>query len=245
MDELTVDALTRDFTIVQRRRGHRTSVDDLLTAWYATRGDPPATMLDLGSGIGSVGLSLAWVYPAAHLTAIEVQDVSYELLCENVRRNNLAERVHTIHGDLRELGPGQFDLVTGSPPYFDVRNGIVSADPQRAGARFELRGDVRDYCRAAARTMRERFVFCFPTAQLSRALAAIDESGLVLHRRRDVIPREGLSPLFTLFECRSTPTQPLVEPPFVVRDREGVHTEEMTNARAVFGMRDQRTSRTS
>ena len=52
MGELTLDALTRDFRIYQRRRGHRTSVDDLLTAWYATRGPTPCTMLDLGTGTG-------------------------------------------------------------------------------------------------------------------------------------------------------------------------------------------------
>jgi tRNA1Val (adenine37-N6)-methyltransferase len=241
-DELTVDALTADFQIVQRRRGHRTSVDDLLTAWYATEGDAPRTMLDLGTGIGSVGLYLAWVYREAQLTAIEVQDVSYALLLENVQRNRLSDRVHTIHGDLRTLGEGQFDLVTGSPPYFDVRNGIVSADPQRAGARFELKGDVRDYCLAARRNLARdaRFVFCFPTAQLTRALSAIDDGGLVLRRRRDVVPKEGLAPLFTLFECRLQPTPTTVEPPFVVRDAAGVHTEEMTAARATFGMRDQR-----
>lgn len=247
-DELTVDALTAEFHIVQRRRGHRTSVDDLLTAWYATEGEQPRTILDLGTGIGSVALYLAWVYRDALLTAIEVQDVSYALLEQNVERNGLRDRVRTIHGDLRALGDGEFDLVTGSPPYFDIRNGIVSPDPQRAGARFELKGDVRDYCLAATRNLSRsgRFVFCFPTAQLPRALSAVNDAGLALRRRRDVVPKAGLAPLFTLFECRVLTTstgEAHVEPPFVVRDEEGLHTDEMTAARSTFGMRDQRLTR--
>lgn len=234
-DELTLDQLTRDYRIYQRRRGHRTSVDDLLTAWYATTVARPRTILDLGSGIGSVALYLAWAFPEAEITAIEVQEVSHSLLVRNVALNGLVDRVRTIHGDLRELGAGSYDLVTGSPPYFNVRDGIVSADPQRAGARFELRGDVSDYCRAAARNMGEQFVFCFPTAQRGRALRACADAGLVVSRYRDVIPREGLAPLFTLFACaRSGVT--LEEPPFVVRDRDGAHTAEMLEARGRFGM---------
>jgi len=241
-DELTRDQLTRDFYVLQRRRGHRTSVDDLLTAWYATQKvpSPPRTMLDLGTGIGSIALYLKWVFRDAALTAIEVQEVSFRLLEQNVAMNGVDARI--LHGDLRELGDGAFDLVTGSPPYFDVRDGIVSPDPQRAGARFELRGDVTDYCRTAKRNVgpEGRFVFCFPTAQRARALAAARDAGLAVLTYRDVIPRVGIGPLFTLFACAHSGGETLVEALFVVRDERGEHTEEMTKARAVFGMRDQR-----
>lgn len=245
-EPITLDQLTREFYLLQRRRGHRTSVDDLLTAWYATtKVERPATMLDLGTGIGSVGLYLSWVFRDARLTAIEVQEISYRLLRENVALNGLEGRVHTLHGDLRSLGAGAFDLVTGSPPYFDVKDGIVSADPQRAGARFELRGDVRDYCRAAKRNLAEhgRFVFCFPTAQRDRALRAAAEADLRVLAYRDVIPRAGVASLFTLFVCAHVGAATVVEPPFVVRDAAGEHTAELTEARAVFGMADQRGGR--
>jgi tRNA1Val (adenine37-N6)-methyltransferase len=235
-EELTLDGLTRDFRILQRRRGHRHSVDDLLTAWYAaTKIRAPSSMLDLGTGIGSVGLALKWVFPEAALTAIEVQDISFRLLQANVALNGVDATI--LHGDLRELGSGSYDLVTGSPPYFDIKSGIVSADPQRAGARFELRGDVRDYCRAAKRNVGDegRFVFCFPTVQRDRALAACAESELHVLSYRDVIPKEGVAPLFTLFACTRSGSETVVEPPFVVRDASGAHTPMMTAARALFG----------
>ena len=74
--------------------------------------------------------------------------MSYELLVSNITRNRLGERAIALHGDLREVRPGPlFDLVTGSPPYWDVSEGVVPADSQKAHARFELRGDVRDYAR--------------------------------------------------------------------------------------------------
>jgi len=77
-DELTVDQLTAAWTITQRRRGHRHSTDDLLTGWYASEKAPGRTrLLDLGTGIGSVGLLALWRAPDATLTAIEAQETSF------------------------------------------------------------------------------------------------------------------------------------------------------------------------
>jgi tRNA1(Val) A37 N6-methylase TrmN6 len=242
-EPVTLDRLTGRFRIFQRRRGHRHSTDDLLTAWYAVRVAPAAKrVLDLGTGIGSVGLSVLHALPDAALSGIEAQDVSFRLLRENLWANGLGERVRAIHGDLRSATPDEhFDLVTGSPPYFDVKTGILSPDSQRAHARFELRGDVSDYARAARRVLAPggRFVFCFPTVQRARAEQACRDADVPLVSSRDVVPREGRAPLFTLFACRHplappVPFEPLREAPLTVRDASGTHTAEMTAAHARF-----------
>jgi tRNA1(Val) A37 N6-methylase TrmN6 len=261
-DAITCDTLTRDFVMFQRRRGHRHSTDDLLTAWYAVRYLPttPHTsaggalrILDLGSGIGSIGLAVLWAARArsrgARLTAVEAQEVSFRLLRENIAVNGVDDAALAIHGDLREVVPalaaGPFDLVTGSPPYFDVKAGVVSEDSQRAHARFELRGDVRDYARAAARVLAPggRFVLCFPTAQRKRAEDACDVAGFARVAQCDVVPRAGLAPLFSLFACahaaEAAPGSGTVGPDYVVRTADGAHTAEHSAARAVFGFEAQ------
>ena len=166
-EPITVDGLTATFRIFQRKKGHRHSTDDLLTGWYALEKSPPVSRaLDLGTGIGTVGLLVLSGMPAEMtLTCIEAQDVSYRFLRENLRANGVEARVSALHGDLRELALEQrFPLVTGSPPYFDVSAGIVPSDSQKAHARFELRGDVSDYARAAKRHLEPDglFVLCFP-----------------------------------------------------------------------------------
>jgi len=244
-EELTTGPFTRDWTLTQRRRGHRHSTDDLLTGWYATQCVPdPERVLDLGSGTGSVGLLVLWHAPRARLTAIEAQDVSFRLLRKNIDNNGLQGRVTAIHGDLREvrLAGESFDLVTGSPPYFGAHQGIVPADSQKAHARFELRGDVRDYCAAARAAMASggRFVFCFPTPQRARAERACEQARLPLVRSRDVVPRRGAPPLFTLYACRreeDAGPPHVVEPAYEVRDEAGRETAEHAATRASFGMR--------
>ncbi|MBV8758218.1 MAG: methyltransferase [Deltaproteobacteria bacterium] len=238
-ESISIDALTGAWRIAQRDAGHRHSADDVLTAWFALREMPHAPIaLDLGTGIGGVGLLVLWgLGEAARLVAIEAQAISFRLLQANVAGNELTARVDAIHGDLRELADARrFPLVTGSPPYFPLGTGIVPADSQKAHARFELRGDVADYARAAARHVTDDgvFVFCFPTPQKERALAAVRDAGLVATRVQDVVPRATLRPLFTLFAARRA-GDVVEEAPFVVREQSGELTAAMQQVRRGFG----------
>jgi tRNA1(Val) A37 N6-methylase TrmN6 len=241
-ESVTLDGLTGEWFIFQRARGHRHSVDDVLTAAYAIEVSAAVPRhLDLGTGIGTVGLLVLWgMGKSARLTAIEAQTVSHRLLLANIAANGLSERVQPLLGDLRELAASEpFPLITGSPPYFPTSAGIVPQDSQKAHARFELRGDVSDYARAARRHLAPGgwFVFCFPTPQKARALAAVSGAGLHVLRQRDVIPRAGLPPLFSLFACRHAgeSNQAEIDPPLLVRTADGQLSEQMQRVRAGFG----------
>lgn len=233
--------------IAQRKKGHRHSIDDVLTAWYALQVSPPVKEhLDLGTGIGTVGLLTLWgMGPTAKLRCVEAQEISYRLLQSNLRLNGLTERVESSLGDLRDLAlETQYPLVTGSPPYFPETAGVVPQDSQKAHARFELRGDVSDYAKAAVKHLAPGgwFVLCFPTPQRSRALAGIASAGLKTVRMRDVIPRETLGPLFTLFACRHAgemdDSATIEEEPLLVREHSGRLTAAMAAVRRGFGFRD-------
>ena len=237
-EPVTLDGLTAAWFIFQRAKGHRHSVDDVLTAAYALEVAPPVTRhLDLGTGIGTVGLLVLWgMGQAASLVAVEAQAISHRLLLANVAGNDLDRRVTPLLGDLRDLAlPERFPLITGSPPYFPISAGIVPRDSQKAQARFEFRGDVRDYANAAVRQLAPEgwFVFCFPTPQKPRALAAVASAGLVVIRLRDVIPRAGLAPLFSLFACRHAKNAAdyRIDAPLVVRDADGALSQAMQSVR--------------
>jgi tRNA1Val (adenine37-N6)-methyltransferase len=234
---ITLDTLAGDWRIFQLRTGHRFSADDLLTAWTAVRANPVARqVLDLGAGIGSVGLLALWKLPTArHLTMVEVQAVSHALACRTVAYNGLTERVTLHHLDLREWPGGTFDLVTGSPPYIPVGDGVQPQHAQKAAARFELHGDIFDYCRAAARSLAAQGIFCFcHAADDTRPEQAIRQAGLTLVHCQDVYFRASLPPRMRLFTCawEGTRTDP---PPLVIRDLTGRWTAEYLALRAEMG----------
>jgi tRNA1(Val) A37 N6-methylase TrmN6 len=234
----SLDRLCGAWRIFQLKRGHRFSTDDLLTAWTAARAMPDATrLLDLGSGISSVGLMTLWAMsPEAQMTTIEVQQVSYDLAVRTVKLNGLEHRVRQLHGDLRETDPGAtFELITGSPPYIPLGKGVVSPHPQRAGARMELKGSVFDYCAAAARVLEPqgRFVFCHSGTD-PRPEQAITAAGLTLLCRQDVIFRVGKVPTIALFTCAWEGERQDARP-LIIRDAQGNWTDDYLETRAAVG----------
>jgi tRNA1(Val) A37 N6-methylase TrmN6 len=181
------------------------------------------------------------------LTGIEAQEVSFRLWQSNLAGNLLTSRVRALFGDLRDLALGEtFPLVTGSPPYFPAGTGVLPGDSQKAHARFELRGDVADYARAAKPHLAEDgwFVFCFPYPQKARALQAVAANGMEVARMIDVVPRAALAPLFSLFACRHADASghsrgtPEPDPPLVVRHADGRLTAQMAAVRRGFGFLD-------
>lgn len=108
-EELFVSGLVGPYRIFQRKKGHRHGLDDAVTAWYALQKTPPVKKtLDLGTGVGTVGLAVLWgLGQGTELTCIEAQDISYRLLSENIAGNELNGCVQAIHGDIRDLDLGE------------------------------------------------------------------------------------------------------------------------------------------
>jgi len=243
----TLDYLCGYYKIFQYEKGHRYSTDDVLTAWYGTVCAPRVDRAaDLGSGIGSVAMIAAWRLPGAQFVTIEAQEQSLRLARKTVSYNGVDSRFTLLHGDLRDPSPllqhAPFDLVTGSPPYFPPGSATAADHEQAIGARIETRGDVRDYARTASRILAPGglFVFVFPSERTQYAVDAIEASGLMLVRRRDIVFREGDDPLISLFassrrEDVPRTYEPFVESPLTIRRRDGGVDREYSAIRLSIG----------
>jgi tRNA1(Val) A37 N6-methylase TrmN6 len=236
----TLDALSGHFRIFQLRDGHRFSTDDVLIAWYGTTWAPSASrVLDLGSGIGSVGMIAAWRMPGARFVTVEAQEQSVALAKRSATYNGLTDRYEIRLGDFRSEGalrPDEmFDLALGSPPYFAVGAGLEGDHPQKIACRFELRGDINDYVGVASRHLAPGGLFAcaFPADQLGRVERSTADTNLTIVRRRPVIFREGDPPSIVLFAMMRASDLPShmrdrtwTEPRLVIRCADGsIHPE--------------------
>lgn len=248
----TLDALSGQFRIFQYKAGHRFSTDDLLAAWYGTSHAPSAArVLDLGSGIGSVGMTAAWRLPGARFVTVEAQAISLSLAKKSIAYNGLGDRYDARLGDFRDAGvlrPDEtFDLVLGSPPYFPLDAGVLGDHEQKVACRFEVRGDVGDYCRVAAQHLAPGGLFAIvfpvnPPAQLERVLEGARAAGLTIVRRRDVVLKEGEPPLLGVFAMVRSEDLPerfrastWVEPPLTIRTKDGQVHPEYSAVKLSFG----------
>jgi tRNA1(Val) A37 N6-methylase TrmN6 len=251
-DGETLDALSGHWRIFQLKKGHRYSTDDVLTAWYGSSWCPTAsTALDLGSGIGSVGMITAWRLPGARFVTVEAQDESVRLARKSADWNGITDRYDIRHGDFRDpdiiAEDETFDLVTGSPPYFPRGTGSEAEHPQKAACRFELRGDIADYCDAAAKHLAPGgFFACVfpidPPSQGLRVKQAAEYANLTIIRQRPVILRHGNEPLLGLFGMMRKADVPpeqhdttWEEPPLTIRTQDGSIHPEYAAVKLSFG----------
>jgi tRNA1(Val) A37 N6-methylase TrmN6 len=248
--ELSLDRLTAGFSVFQRVKGHRFSSDDMVTAWAALQVCPtPERIVDLGCGLGSVLLHLAWSAPTATLVGVEAQAVSYALLERNVAHNHLSERVRILNGDFRQpdvmeaLG-GPFDLVTGTPPYFPTGTASSARDEQRARARLETRGGVEAYVTTGGALLAPDgwLVLCGDADADHRIDEVATTSGLAMCRRIVVIPRAGRPPLFSVWALRrELEAEPVDERVLTLRDADGERTADAKMLRAFSGFPEKAT----
>ncbi len=206
--------------------------------------------MDLGCGIGTVLLFLAWRFPDAACVGIEAQEISAGLAARSVALNGIEERCSVRLGDLRDPGARAglegADLVTGTPPYLPVGSGPESQKVQCGPCRFEHRGGIEDYCLAAATLMAPgaSFVGCAAGFQRARVAAAAKAAGLVVTRWRDVLPKPGKPPLFGVFAMRRAGETGAggvaEEEPLLLRGADGRFTVEHDLVRHDLGIPVQR-----
>lgn len=98
--------------------------------------DATANILDLGTGSGCIGVTLALELPRARVTAVDASAAALQLAQRNAER--LGARLDLRQSDwFSALDDEHFDLVVANPPY------IAAADPHLA------EGDLRHEPRAA------------------------------------------------------------------------------------------------
>jgi release factor glutamine methyltransferase len=80
---------------------------------------PPCRMLDMGTGSGVIGLSLAHAFPEAHATLADVSPDALTLAQENAEKTGLpaARTTFVLSNLFQNLGGLRFDLVVANLPY--------------------------------------------------------------------------------------------------------------------------------
>ena len=91
-------------------------------------------IVDVGTGSGAIAVALAHALPAASVTIIDISPAALAVARDNAARNNVADRIKFLEGDLLAPVAGeQFDLIVSNPPY------VPETD------RDSLAVEVRDY----------------------------------------------------------------------------------------------------
>ncbi|WP_306250069.1 peptide chain release factor N(5)-glutamine methyltransferase [Parvularcula sp. IMCC14364] len=97
------------------------------------RGNPPARILDLGTGSGCLMAALLTEFMQAEGVAVDISPAAVTIAEQNFADLELSDRVRLHCADFSDFEGGPFDLIVSNPPY------IADAD------RDSLPVDVRDH----------------------------------------------------------------------------------------------------
>jgi FkbM family methyltransferase len=160
--DITDDAfLGGQLQILQPRTGYRAGIDAVFLA-AAVAGLPACTrrILDIGAGVGTVGLCIAVRCPTASVVLLERAPQLVALARENIDRNLLAARVTVVETAIgasvetltaADLKPNSFDHVAANPPYHDAERGTRAPDPLKANSHAMAAADLDRWVRFMAR----------------------------------------------------------------------------------------------
>jgi release factor glutamine methyltransferase len=86
--------------------------------WEITDLTEPPRILDVGTGSGAIAISLAMQIPNAAITAVDISEPALSIARENAARNQVADHIRFLHGDLLASVAGErFEIIVSNPPY--------------------------------------------------------------------------------------------------------------------------------
>jgi tRNA1(Val) A37 N6-methylase TrmN6 len=144
------------------RGAHRAGTDAILLARLLAP-PPGASLCDLGSGPGIVGLACALLRPGLFVTLVERDPALADLARRNAAMNGIPASV--IEADVlgpararREAGlqPDSFDCLLTNPPFFEEGRYRPSPDPGRAAAHGVPAEGLDGWLRTCAGLLRPR-----------------------------------------------------------------------------------------
>jgi tRNA1(Val) A37 N6-methylase TrmN6 len=210
--------------LLQPKHGYRVAVDAVLLA-AATDAQPGERVLDLGAGVGAVGLCLANRVPGCRIVGIELQAPLVELAERNAQLNGMSDRVRTIRHDLAQpltSDLGLFDHVATNPPYLPAAVADPSPDPIKALATVESSADLARWLEIATTAATATVTLIHRSDRLAEIVA-----GLERHGWADIVI-QPLTPVRRVV-VRARPsvhTRRREAPPFLLHRPEGGYTEQ-------------------
>ena len=162
-----------------------------------------ATVLDLGSGCGTLGLLLCARDASCIVTGLELDKAAHTAAMENIRRNRLEARMNSLCADLRQLDAeqgGRFTCCVSNPPYFSGGE-ASTATPL---ARREDCCNPAELFSAAAKALKYGgdFFLVHKPERLAQLCACAAGVGLEPKRLRLIRHKEGGPVSLILLSCR-------------------------------------------
>jgi tRNA1(Val) A37 N6-methylase TrmN6 len=233
-DERLDYLLAEDLRIIQSPSVFAFSLDAVLLAKFVYVPIQKGNLIDLCTGNAVIPLLLS-KRTKGKITGVEIQERIYDMAKRSILYNGLEDQICVIHGDIKdmpkELGYGNFDIVTCNPPYFPTPNADeINKNKYLAIARHEIYCTLEDVIRVSSQLLRQggKAAFVHRPGRLLDIITLMRQYRLEPKRLQFVYPKLGKEANTILIEGIKDGNPDLkILPPLIVYNEDNEYTKEM------------------
>ena len=163
-------------------------------------------VVDLCTGNGVIPILLSEKISASEIIGVEIQEKVAALAEENVRFNNLEEKIEIINEDLNNavniFGKSKIDVITCNPPYRTRGCGMINEADTKAIARHEIKCTLEEVIKVSATLLRPlgKFYMIHRPDRICDILTLMREYKIEPKRIKFIQPSIDKNPEFVLIE---------------------------------------------
>jgi tRNA1Val (adenine37-N6)-methyltransferase len=210
----------KQFRINQDRSVFKVGTDSvLLGAWVDIA--RVKKILDIGTGTGLIALMVAQ-RSEAEIHTVEIDETSVLQAGENISNSPWTEQIRLFHASFQDFLsdiPDKYDLVVTNPPYFT--DSYKSPDPARSLSRHHVSFSFHELLKGVGEILDKsgRFALVMPVSEGEKLLGMVNDYGLYLKRKTNVLPVKGKEVIRYLMEFTNEKEVEVQQSELIVQDR--------------------------
>ncbi|BCR35374.1 tRNA1(Val) (adenine(37)-N6)-methyltransferase [Mariniplasma anaerobium] len=214
---------------IEQTRGHSFNLDTVLLAHFVKLNYKIKSVLDIGTGNGSLALYLS-EKTKAKITGIEIQESRYQQALTNVKLNKLESQIDIILEDYLNTNFKDIDVIVCNPPFFKVdKSSNLNQDDSITMARHEISLDLESLIIKVSEQLKYsgKFFMIHRPDRLIEIIRLCDQNHLTIKRLQLVHSYLDKKANHVLIECsKYGKDQMIFEPSLIIYQEKHQMTDQ-------------------
>lgn len=230
MDDLQLNNLK----LIQKKDGFCFGIDSVLLSDFAKDLPKDATVVDLGSGTGILGILLSAKTKLSKIYGIEIQEGMCEMAQRSIVLNGLEDKFSIICDNVKNVAqhfmPHSVDAIVSNPPYKKKNAGLTNDSQTKLIARHEITASLEDFITAASLLLNSNgsLYMVHRPERLVDLFYSLRQSGIEPKKLRMVQSYNDSKPKLILIKATKNAKSFLnIEKPLVIYNKDGSYTDEV------------------
>lgn len=212
--------------LYQSHNGYCYNSDSIFLIHFISSFAPKGRMLDVGCGVGIVGLVLSSKF-ALSTSIVDKQPLMIEYASHNYAINQIP--VEAYNEDFLDFMPNKpFDVIVSNPPFYG--DGVIKSENNSLHiARYATHLPLDDFFAKVHKILspQGRFFFCYDAKQIGDIFVSLKKYHLTPEVVRFVHSKSEKESKLALFACRhNSKASTKVLPPLIIFEKNDIYTSE-------------------